>query len=303
MKVTIDRLSAIYEVPNSNIPNGTVVLETELVGENLTKYFSDSTPYAVTLKDSDGNYLRNQNVTINLNGKPYIRTTDENGMAKMNINLNAGEYNVISSFSGTDDYPPSNTTNLITILPTVYGSDITKMFKNQAIKFDYCSLNNYYMTRLLNRQNKPFLIKINDISEVNEDISKMNIFLKENDNIEEIRDEINSKFEVNAFIMQDSTSSEKWLVINPKGLNKCTTLELLCKEHGLTLDNAIFFGDGLNDVELIQNAGLGVAMGNALPVVKSVSKDITLTNDEDGVAKYITNVLEYSAEGGFYDIL
>ena len=119
----------------------------------------------------------------------------------------------------------------------------------------------------------------------------MNIFLKENDNIEEIRDEINSKFEVNAFIMQDSTSSEKWLVINPKGLNKCTTLELLCKEHGLTLDNAIFFGDGLNDVELIQNAGLGVAMGNALPVVKSVSKDITLTNDEDGVAKYITNVL------------
>ena len=132
VKVTIDRLSAIYEVPNSNIPNGTVVLETELVGENLTKYFSDSTPYAVTLKDSDGNYLRNQNVTINLNGKPYIRTTDENGMAKMNINLNAGEYNVISSFSGTDDYPPSNTTNLITILPTVYGSDITKMFKNKT---------------------------------------------------------------------------------------------------------------------------------------------------------------------------
>ena len=89
MKVTIDRLSAIYEVPNSNIPNGTVVLETELVGENLTKYFSDSTPYAVTLKDSDGNYLRNQNVTINLNGKPYIRTTDEKKKKKMNINLNA----------------------------------------------------------------------------------------------------------------------------------------------------------------------------------------------------------------------
>ena len=179
----------------------------------------------------------------------------------------------------------------ISLLDKNVCKKISKLYEDIAVKYDYCSLNNYYMTRIFTRQSKPFLVKVDDISEVNEDICKMNIFLKENDNIEEIRDEINSKFEVNAFIMQDSTSSEKWLVINPKGLNKCTTLELLCKEHGLTLDNAIFFGDGLNDVELIQNAGLGVAMGNALPVVKSVSKDITLTNDEDGVAKYLTNVL------------
>ena len=179
----------------------------------------------------------------------------------------------------------------ISLLDKNVCEKISKLYEDIAVKYDYCSLNNYYMTRIFTRQSKPFLVKVDDISEVNEDICKMNIFLKENDNIEEIRDEINSKFEVNAFIMQDSTSSEKWLVINPKGLNKCTTLELLCKEHGLTLDNAIFFGDGLNDVELIQNAGLGVAMGNALPVVKSVSKDITLTNDEDGVAKYIINVL------------
>ena len=130
VKVTTDRLSAIYEVPDSNIPNGTVVLETELVGNNLTKYFSDSTPYTVTLKDSDGNYLSNQNITINLNGRPYTRTTDENGTAKMNINLNAGEYEIIASFNGTDDYPASNTTNVVTILSTVDGSDITKMFKN-----------------------------------------------------------------------------------------------------------------------------------------------------------------------------
>jgi parallel beta-helix repeat protein len=132
VKITTDRLSAIYNVPDENIPNGTVVLETELVGKNLTKYFSNATPYTVTLKDSDGNYLSNQNITMNLNGKDYTRTTDENGTAKMNINLNAGEYNIISSFNGTDDYPPSNTTNLITILPTVYGSDITKMFKNRT---------------------------------------------------------------------------------------------------------------------------------------------------------------------------
>ena len=35
VKITTDRLSAIYNVPDENIPNGTVVLETELIGQNL----------------------------------------------------------------------------------------------------------------------------------------------------------------------------------------------------------------------------------------------------------------------------
>lgn len=127
---TTDRLSAIYQVPDSNIPNGTIVLETELTGVNLTKYFSDSTPYTVNLKDSDGNYLSGQNITINLNGKDYTRTTDVNGTAKININFNSGEYQVTATFNGTDEYPPSSTNNTITILATIQGEDITKMFRN-----------------------------------------------------------------------------------------------------------------------------------------------------------------------------
>ena len=130
VKITTDRLSAFYNVPDANIPNGTVILETELIGEDLTKYYGNPTPYSVILKDNDGNYLRGQKVNINLNGKDYSRTTDETGTAKININFNSGSYDVIATFNGTDEYPSSTVRNLITILPTIDGADITKIYKN-----------------------------------------------------------------------------------------------------------------------------------------------------------------------------
>ena len=130
VKITTDRLSAIYNVPDKNIPNGTVVLETELIGQNLTKYHGNETPYTVTLVDSDGNYLAKQHINLNLNGINYNRTTNENGTAKININFDPGEYTITAIFNGTDEYPASNTTNVVTILSTIDGKDITKMYRN-----------------------------------------------------------------------------------------------------------------------------------------------------------------------------
>ncbi len=129
-KSTADRLSAFYEVPNSNIPNGTVVIESELIGNNLTKYFGSATPYTVTLIDNDGNHLANQTLILNLNGRNYTRTTDENGTASININFNPGEYTVTATFEETEDYPSSSITNTINILSTIDSADMTKMYRN-----------------------------------------------------------------------------------------------------------------------------------------------------------------------------
>ena len=130
VKSTADRLCAVYNVPDSNIPNGTVIIETELIGDDLTKYCGSATPYEVTLMDSDGNYLSNQKLSLNLNGMNYTRTTNENGTAKIDINFNPGEYPITVTFNGTDDYPSSTLSNTITILSTVDGSDLTKMYRN-----------------------------------------------------------------------------------------------------------------------------------------------------------------------------
>ena len=59
---------------------------------NMSKIFKNSTQYYAYFLDSQGNPLSNVNVTFNINGVFYERTTDENGVAKLNINLHPGEY-------------------------------------------------------------------------------------------------------------------------------------------------------------------------------------------------------------------
>ena len=50
-------------------------------------------------------------------------------------------------------------------------------------------------------------------------------------------------------------------------------------------------GDGLNDMPMLQYAGLGVAMANAQPEAKAAADAITLSNDEDGVAAAVERYL------------
>lgn len=51
------------------------------------------------------------------------------------------------------------------------------------------------------------------------------------------------------------------------------------------------FGDGENDMTMIRTAGIGVAMGNAVEVLKAEADYVTVTNDEDGVADAIEKLV------------
>jgi P-type E1-E2 ATPase len=56
---------------------------------------------------------------------------------------------------------------------------------------------------------------------------------------------------------------------------------------GLELSQVAAIGDGLNDIEMLREAGLGIAMGNAPEAVKSVADWVTGTNNEAGVAQAV----------------
>lgn len=75
--------------------------------------------------------------------------------------------------------------------------------------------------------------------------------------------------------------------VNPKGVNKASALEKVCKKIGITMDQVLACGDSLNDIKMIQEAGVGVAVGNAQEAIKKVADHVTDTNDNDGVAKAI----------------
>ena len=87
-----------------------------------------------------------------------------------------------------------------------------------------------------------------------------------------------------------------------KGSSKAKGLEVLGEILGIKREEIIAIGDGINDLEMIEYAGLGVAMGNAKEEVKKVANFITKSNEENGVAytieKFILNHRERKGKIG-----
>jgi hypothetical protein len=81
-------------------------------------------------------------------------------------------------------------------------------------------------------------------------------------------------------------SNDTLIEVAPKSVSKLSGIQLLLKE-GETLDDVIAFGDNYNDMDMLQNVGCGVAVGNAREAVKQIAKYTSLNNTEDGVAHFI----------------
>ena len=79
-------------------------------------------------------------------------------------------------------------------------------------------------------------------------------------------------------------SEPYFLEIMPKDIDKASSLERLCLQLGLERAEIAACGDGLNDISMIQYAGLGIAMANAQEAVKRVCDFVTKSNEEEGVA-------------------
>ena len=80
-------------------------------------------------------------------------------------------------------------------------------------------------------------------------------------------------------------SKSTYLEIAPKLISKATALSLvMSKLFDSDPSQVIAFGDNYNDVEMIRSAGIGIAVGNAIPEVKAVAHEVTLNSKEDGVA-------------------
>ncbi len=73
------------------------------------------------------------------------------------------------------------------------------------------------------------------------------------------------------------------LEITAKGIEKSKGIEHLCNKWNMSLNEIACFGDGANDAQMLKNAGLGVAMGNAFETAKASADMVCGTVDEDGI--------------------
>jgi Cof subfamily protein (haloacid dehalogenase superfamily) len=73
-----------------------------------------------------------------------------------------------------------------------------------------------------------------------------------------------------------------------KGFTKGTAVRHMIEKLGFNLEDSYAFGDGENDMQMLQLVGHGVAMGNAVPQLKKVAKEFTDSVLEEGIANYFT---------------
>lgn len=87
------------------------------------------------------------------------------------------------------------------------------------------------------------------------------------------------------------STDESFLELSHPSVHKAATVERLLIESEIASAQVAAFGDMPNDLELIRWAGLGVAVENADPRLKAVADLVTASNDEDGVAQVIEEIL------------
>ncbi|VAW13782.1 hypothetical protein MNBD_BACTEROID03-2227 [hydrothermal vent metagenome] len=85
--------------------------------------------------------------------------------------------------------------------------------------------------------------------------------------------------------MHNHGLTDPLIEIAPRTISKLSAIKLLHNDDQ-SLKNVIAFGDNYNDIEMLQNIGCGVAVGNAREEVKTIADKITLNNTKDGVAHY-----------------
>ena len=105
-------------------------IKTVLEAENVVMYYKDGTRFAVVLKDINGNPLANMNVTISINGRNYVKQSDENGTASLGLNLESKNYTVVTTFGGNSKYFGTRSNNTVSILSTLLSKDIVKYYRN-----------------------------------------------------------------------------------------------------------------------------------------------------------------------------
>ena len=107
----------------------TVTVKDTVISNDFTKMFRNGTQYYATFVDSQGNLLKNTQVRLNINGVYYTRTTSDQGVAKMNINLNPGTYVLTAENPASGE---QHTTVIKVLSSIVENHDLTKYYRNES---------------------------------------------------------------------------------------------------------------------------------------------------------------------------
>jgi HAD superfamily hydrolase (TIGR01484 family) len=99
------------------------------------------------------------------------------------------------------------------------------------------------------------------------------------------------KYLTDNLYIEITLTEHKMIMIMNREAVKANAVKLLVERYGYDMREIIAFGDDFNDVEMIKQCGIGVAVSNAIGEAKAAADFICGSNDEDGVAKWIEDNL------------
>ena len=85
-------------------------------------------------------------------------------------------------------------------------------------------------------------------------------------------------------------SENRIITIHNIQSTKMNGIKTLAERYGISLNQIVAFGDDYNDIDMLSSCGIGVAVENALPEVKKAAREITESNEQDGVAKWLEQI-------------
>lgn len=267
-------------------------------------------PIKLIALDLDGTLLNSQKALTQRNlralekaaeqGIYIVPTTGRNfeGLPEMIRALPFVRYAIL--LNGAAVYDAEQKINIATNeIPPADAARIVKYFKTLPAIFDVCQDGTFRMARAFFDQLAEFAPSPHALSVIRSlrtpvddldacydhtrPIQKAVAFFRTPEITKQYRLEAKKAF-------PDMNVTSAWshnLEVNSKTAHKGAALALLCAHLGFSAENAMALGDGLNDVSMLEAAGLGVAMQNACEEALAAADVVTLSNEEDGVAAAI----------------
>lgn len=172
---------------------------------------------------------------------------------------------------------------------------VKKIIKNYFEKADIY-ITNHKLWNLLNKNHHYFEFDVKQITDIDSfleenktDIYKMDLCFKTLEDAQVCLKEI-KKLDLKVNINLKNKDTYYDIEITNSEISKLGAVEKILTKEKLTWKDIIFFGTDKTDIPLLKQVGLGIAVANAVPLVKKAAQDITLDHNSKGVEQYLKKI-------------
>lgn len=251
-------------------------------------------PYLIAI-DSDGT-LRHSDGSISDRTKKIIEKLVKKGNIitictarpryhTLKISEEVGINRFLISSNGTEVYDNLNNEIIYSAyLSSKYCKKIYSDVEKIGIRAIFVCDNVEYATQFIRNDSQILLNKNNIDNMLARNIKQIMIIGKDKKKIKRYKNKV-KKYNLNIIDTSSDAKEEIWFSIISSSASKGIALKKLAEYLDIPMCQTVAIGNDNNDLSMIQEAGIGIAVSNSTDKLKSLAKKITSSNDDDGVAQ------------------